>query len=97
MGKKSKKKTSFWLEVLSDSPAGTLSSKRVIGAFVLLICMGCIVYLVITEGGTSVVEGLIQTSLIMAGALLGISSITRIWSDKGNNTTNNGKSHGSCN
>ena len=74
-----------WKEILSDSPKGTLSSKRVIGAFVLLVCMGCIVFLVIAEGGTPIAEHLIQTAMIMAGALLGISSITKIW-DKGDNT-----------
>ena len=70
-----------WLrEIFSES--GRLSSKRVIGSLVLFVCMFCIVFLVVTEGGTQVVENLLQTTLIMSGALLGISSITRIWADK---------------
>lgn len=78
----SKRKHNYqWLrEIFSES--GRLSSKRVIGSLLLFICMFCVVYLVIEEGGTQVVENLLQTTLIMSGALLGISSITRIWADK---------------
>lgn len=56
-----------------------ISSKRVMGVFIILIVMGCMIYLVWREGGTMVVENLLQTSLIIAASLLGISSITGIW------------------
>ena len=64
---------------------GIISSKRVMGVLVLLVCLGCTIWLVISEGGTQVVENLLQTLMIMAATLLGISSITGIW--------RNGKSH----
>ena len=49
------------------------------GVIVLLVCLGCTIWLVISEGGTQVVENLLQTLMIMAAALLGISTITSIW------------------
>lgn len=58
------------------------SSKRVMGVLILLVCLGCMVYLVVSEGGTLVVENLLQTGMVMAASLLGISSVTSIW--KGN-------------
>lgn len=58
---------------------GIISSKRVMGVLVLLVCLGCTIWLVISEGGTQVVENLLQTLMVMAAALLGISSITGIW------------------
>lgn len=72
------KKNSIMREMISDS-TGQVSSKRVMGAITLVICMGCTIWLVISEGGTSVVENLLQTLMIMAAALLGISSVTGIW------------------
>lgn len=61
------------------SPSGKISSKRVIGTCVLTIVMGCIIYLTISEGGSRAVEDLLQTAMILAAALLGISNITSIW------------------
>ena len=61
---------------------GIISSKRVMGILVLMVCLGCMIYLVISEGGTAVVENLLQTGMVMAASLLGISSVTSIW--KGN-------------
>lgn len=58
---------------------GQISSKRVMGIIMSFVCLGCIIYLVICEGGTLVVENLLQTTLIMAASLLGISSVTGIW------------------
>lgn len=58
---------------------GMLSSKRVMGVIILAVCMLCTVWLVYDEGGTQVVENLLQTLMIMAAALLGISSVTGIW------------------
>jgi hypothetical protein len=58
---------------------GVISSKRVMGVVVLTVCMLCTCWLVWAEGGTQVVENLLQTLMVMAAALLGISSITGIW------------------
>lgn len=71
----------FFRQLVSGAN-GVISSKRVMGILVLLVCLACIIYLVIAEGGTSVVENLLQTGMVMAASLLGISSITSIW--KGN-------------
>ena len=58
---------------------GQISSKRVMGMIMSLVCLGCIIYLSIHDGGTVVVENLLQTTLITAASLLGISSVTGIW------------------
>ena len=58
---------------------GVICSKRVMGVVVLTVCIICTCWLVWSEGGTTVVENLLQTLMIMAAALLGISSITGIW------------------
>lgn len=71
------KNRSLIREALSEKGVG--SAKRVFGAIILLICLGCIVYLVIKEGATEHVTELLNTCLIIAAALLGISSITNIW------------------
>ena len=58
---------------------GQISSKRVMGLVMGSVCLGCIIYLTIHDGGTVVVENLLQTTLITAASLLGISSVTGIW------------------
>lgn len=72
-----KQKSAFKEMISGDN--GFISSKRVVGIITLAVCLGCTIWLVISEGGTPVVENLLQTLMIMAAALLGISSITRIW------------------
>jgi hypothetical protein len=76
------KKTNNFRELVSGDN-GVLSSKRVMGVVVLAICVLCTCWLVYAEGGTQVVENLLQTLMIMAAALLGISSITGIWKKGG--------------
>ena len=49
---------------------GVISSKRVMGVIVLVVCMICTCWLVWAEGGTQVVENLLQTLMVMAAALL---------------------------
>lgn len=72
------KKPNIMRELVSGEN-GIISSKRVMGVITLVICLGCTIWLVIAEGGTSVVENLLQTLMMMATALLGISSVTGIW------------------
>lgn len=76
------KRNSNFREMISGSN-GIISSKRVMGVIILIVCMICTCWLVWAEGGTTVVENLLQTLMIMAAALLGISSVTSIWK-KGN-------------
>lgn len=64
----------FIKEMLSGSN-GVVSSKRIIGAITMLVVLGCTIYMVITEGCTSEVENIIQTLIISACGLLGITSI----------------------
>ena len=76
--KKNKKTTrDWWREVFSEKGVGSV--KRVIGTFISVISMGCIVYLTITAGPVMIVENLLQTSLITGASLLGLYSITSIW------------------
>ena len=79
-------KGSFMKEMISGDN-GIVSSKRVMGVIVLTVCLGCTIWLVIQEGGTTVVENLLQTLMIMSAALLGISSVTSIWKKGGNAET----------
>lgn len=72
-----KQKQNFF-ENLS-SATGTLSAKRFTGMVLLFLVMCCVIYLTIKEGGTHVVEDLLQTAMILGATLLGISSITSIW------------------
>jgi len=75
---KDKKTTrDWWREVFSEKGVGSV--KRVVGAFIAVISMACIVYLTITAGPVMIVENLLQTSLITGAALLGLYSITSIW------------------
>ena len=75
--KDKKSSSEWWREVFSEKGIG--SAKRVAGAFITVISMGCITYLTITAGPIMIVENLLQTSLITGAALLGLHSITSIW------------------
>lgn len=67
-----------WL-ISALSAAGEISSKRLVGMIMIMVALICIVVLVCTEGGSETVESLLQTVLIVAASLMGISSITGIW------------------
>ena len=58
---------------------GYLSSKRVLGALVLVVCLGVVVFATIKEGVTDNVKSLIEILIITSTALLGITSVTNIW------------------
>ena len=64
----------FIKEMLSGAN-GVVSSKRIIGAITMLAVLGCTIYFAITEGCTNEVENIIQTLIISACGLLGITSI----------------------
>lgn len=67
----------FWREMLSENGKG--SSKRLFGGIAILVALGCIIYLTVTEGCTDCVEGLLQVLIITSCSLLGLSSVTGIW------------------
>ena len=58
---------------------GKLSAKRVIGGLAMSVALACIVFLVIRDGSTSVVENLLMTILIISASLLGLPAVTGIW------------------
>ena len=75
---------SFWREAFSENHIP--SSKRIVGALALVAALGCTIYVTISGENPSVVENLIQTIVIAACSLLGLSSVTDIWkTDKHNN------------
>ena len=80
----------FVKEMLSGSN-GVISSKRIIGALTMLVVLGCTIYLVIHEGCTQGVENILQTLIVSACGLLGITSIAGIWNK--NKTTINEKAN----
>lgn len=61
------------------SENGNGSSKRLFGGIAILVALGCIIYLTVTEGCTDCVEGLLQVLIITSCSLLGLSSVTGIW------------------
>lgn len=67
----------FLWEMLSEKEY--ISSKRVAGMLMILTALGCTIYLAIKEGGSSVVEDLVQTAFIVGSSLLGLASVTSIW------------------
>jgi pheromone shutdown protein TraB len=64
---------------------GHLSSKRVLGAIVLLTCLICVVVQAAKEGVTDNLKELFEWLIITSTALLGITSVTSIW--KGGKTS----------
>lgn len=72
----------FLREVFSENGVG--SSKRILGTLMLIVCLVCVVYLVFKEGGTSVVENILITTTAVGAGLLGLSSVTNIFKNKGN-------------
>lgn len=76
-----KQKQSILKDILSGEN-GHLSSKRVLGAIVLLTCLICIIVQASKEGITDNLKELFEWLIITSTALLGINSITSIWKGK---------------
>ena len=72
------KEIGFWKQVFSGSN-GVASSKRILGAFCLLVCTGIITYLAITQKDSDNVKELLEMLMGVSALLLGISSVTGIW------------------
>lgn len=73
----------FLKEMLSGSN-GVVSSKRIIGALTMLVVLGCTIYFTVHEGCTQFVENIMQTLIISACGLLGITSVAGMLSNKSN-------------
>ena len=71
----------FIKQMLSGSN-GVVSSKRIIGAITMLVVLGCTIYFAVNEGCTDQVENIIQTLIISACGLLGITSISNALKNK---------------
>ncbi len=90
---KKKEDSNFWRSVFSEQ--GRPSSKRVLGAFMILVCLGLIVFLAIMSAISATepegicpdnIKDLINLIMILASSLLGISSVTEIWKNRGSKT-----------
>lgn len=55
------------------------SAKRVIGGIMIIVVLFCTVWSCVKYGMTEHVTSVIETEIITAGALLGVSSVTSIW------------------
>ena len=62
--------------------------KSTVGAITMFAVMGCIVYLVIVEGGTPTVDSLLTTAMIVSATLMGVNSVTEIFKKSDNRTLN---------
>ena len=65
-----------------SSTRGTISSKRLMGIWMVLVASGCLIYGIMHEGITPSIAGIMDTYMITGAGLLGVDSVTRIWSDK---------------
>lgn len=75
------KKTNIFREIFSAS-SGYLSSKRILGAIVLLACLTITIVQATREGMTDNIKDLFEVLIITSTALLGITSVTSIWKGK---------------
>jgi hypothetical protein len=64
------------------SENGIGSAKRIIGAIIVIGVMFCTIWSCINYGMTDNIKSVIETEIITAGGLLGITSITNIWRKK---------------
>ena len=62
--------------------------KSTVGMLTLFGVFGCIVYLMLKEGGSNAVESLLTTAMIVAATLMGVNSVTDIFKKTENKTTN---------
>ena len=64
------------------SENGVGSAKRIVGSFMIVCVMFCTIWSCIKFGMIEPVKSVIETEIITAGALLGITSVTNIWRKK---------------
>lgn len=64
------------------SENGIGSAKRIVGAFMIVCVMFCTIWSCVKFGMIEPVKSVIETEIITAGALLGVTSVTNIWRKK---------------
>ena len=79
--KEEKQNTSTLREIFSASN-GYLSSKRILGAIVLLGCLVMVIIQAAKEGVTDNIKSLFEWLIATSTGLLGITSVTNIWKNK---------------
>lgn len=65
------------------SENGIGSAKRIVGAFMIVCVMFCTIWSCVKFGMIEPVKDVLETEIITAGALLGITSVTNIWRKHG--------------
>lgn len=70
----------IFLGAFSENGIG--SAKRIVGAFMIVCVMFCTIWSCVKFGMIEPVKSVIETEIITAGALLGITSMTNIWRKK---------------
>ena len=58
---------------------GIGSAKRILGAVIIAGVMFCTIWTCVKEGMTENNKHVVETEIITAGALLGLTSVTNIW------------------
>ena len=76
-----KEKNNILREIFSAN-SGYLSSKRILGALVLIACLVMCIVQAAREGMTDNIKDLFEILIITSTALLGITSVTSIWKGK---------------
>ena len=79
-----KNKQNAFRETFSAS-SGQLSSKRILGGLVLVVCLVFVIVQGVQEGVTDNIKDLLEIFIITSTTLLGITSVTNIWKNKNNN------------
>jgi hypothetical protein len=72
------------IKEIFSGPYGFLSSKRILGAIVLMSCLVFIIYQSIQEGITDNIKELFEWLIITSSTLLGITSITNVFKNNKN-------------
>ena len=77
---KTKTVKNLLIEAFCENGVG--SSKRIVGTFMIICVMFCTIWSCVKFGMIETVKSVIDTEIITAGALLGITSIVNIWKRK---------------
>jgi len=85
-----KNKQNAFRETFSAS-SGQLSSKRILGGLVLVVCLVFVIVQGVQEGVTDNIKDLLEIFIITSTTLLGITSVTNIWKNKKNNGRGSGE------
>lgn len=82
----------FWSKIINQLSDGL--EKSTVGTLIMFGCFGCIIYLVIKDGGSDTVDSLLTSAMIVAAALMGVNSVVDVF--KVNKSTNVNKTTDAC-